>query len=78
PQQQPEPPRAPVPSALRGKGLGNENPQQGLTFSGPAEQGGVQSRGTATASSDGQGAAGTRRERRAAARTQAKKTKKRR
>ncbi|MFD4251265.1 preprotein translocase subunit SecA [Amycolatopsis thermoflava] len=78
PQQQPEPPRSPVPSALRGKGLGNENPQQGLTFSGPAEQGGVQSRGTATASSDGQGAAGTRRERRAAARTQAKKTKKRR
>ncbi|OXM61561.1 MULTISPECIES: preprotein translocase subunit SecA [Amycolatopsis] len=78
PPQQTEPARPAVPNALRGKGLGNENPQQGLTFSGPAEQGGVQSRGTATASSDGQGAAGTRRERRAAARTQAKKTKKRR
>jgi preprotein translocase subunit SecA len=68
-----------VPNAWRGKGLGNENPQQGLTFSGPAEQGGVQSRGTATASSDEEAAGGsTRRERRAAARTQAKKGKKRR
>ncbi|MDQ0379304.1 preprotein translocase subunit SecA [Amycolatopsis thermophila] len=78
PAQQAEPARPAVPSALRGKGLGNENPQQGLTFSGPAEQGGVQSRGTTT-TSDGDGSAsGTRRERRAAARTQAKKTKKRR
>ncbi|NIH87332.1 preprotein translocase subunit SecA [Amycolatopsis granulosa] len=75
---QPEPERPAVPNALRGKGLGGDGEQQGLTFSGPAEQGGVQSRGT-TATSAGDGAAGgTRRERRAAARTQAKQSKKRR
>ncbi|NIH78715.1 preprotein translocase subunit SecA [Amycolatopsis viridis] len=76
--EQPEPERPAVPNALRGKGLGSDGEQQGLTFSGPAEQGGVQSRGT-TATSAGDGAAGgTRRERRAAARTQAKQSKKRR
>jgi preprotein translocase subunit SecA len=79
PQPPVEPPREPVPSALRGKGLGNGQAQQGLTFSGPAEQGGVQSRGTAAKSDAGAGADAsgtTRRERRAAARAQAKKGKK--
>ncbi|MEU6642203.1 preprotein translocase subunit SecA [Saccharomonospora sp. NPDC046836] len=76
---QPEPDadeRQAVPSALRGKGLGGDG-QQALTYSGPAEGGGVQSRGT-DAGEEKRGAAGggTRRERRAAAREQAKKNKK--
>ncbi|WP_020670520.1 preprotein translocase subunit SecA [Amycolatopsis nigrescens] len=64
-----------VPSALRGKGLGGSQPQ--LTFSGPAEGGGVEShRDNDGDEADGGGAAGTtRRERRAAAREQAKKGK---
>ena len=77
-QPEPEPARPGVPNALRGKGLGNENPQQGLTFSGPAEQGGVQSRGSTATSAESTSGGGTRRERRAAARNQAKKNKKRR
>ncbi|WP_199432464.1 preprotein translocase subunit SecA [Qaidamihabitans albus] len=79
----PQPKAAPqgeaVPAALRGKGLGAGSSQQALTFSGPAEGGGVESHGAG----DGDGsqggsssAAGTRRERRAAARQQAKKGKK--
>jgi preprotein translocase subunit SecA len=58
-----------IPPALRGAGLGAP-PQQHLTYSGPAEGGGVASHG------DGNGAArqqsGTRRERRAAERANAK------
>jgi len=77
-QPEPEPARPGVPNALRGKGLGNENSQQGLTFSGPAEQGGVQSRGSTATSAESTSGGGTRRERRAAARNQAKKNKKRR
>jgi preprotein translocase subunit SecA len=71
--QQPEPaPEEAVPSALRGKGLGG-GAQQGLTFSGPAEGGGVESHNGDDDSGDGNA---TRRERRAAARAQAKKKKK--
>ncbi|GLY64490.1 preprotein translocase subunit SecA [Amycolatopsis taiwanensis] len=82
----PEP--QPVPTALRGRGLDGQAPQQGLTYSGPAEQGGVQSRRSGGSSGKagggqagggqaggGQAGGGTRRERRAAARAQAKKTK---
>ncbi|SFP33972.1 preprotein translocase subunit SecA [Amycolatopsis arida] len=67
-----------VPTALRGKGLGQDGPQRGLTYSGPAEGGGVAQRGgAAEATGDGAGSGGgTRRERRAAARAQAKKNKK--
>ncbi len=67
----------PVPSALQGKGLGGQTPQ-GLTFSGPSEGGGVQSRGDGTTTNkakSGAAAGATRRERRAAAREQAKKNK---
>ncbi|HVV10896.1 preprotein translocase subunit SecA [Amycolatopsis sp.] len=77
-----EEPRESVPSALRGKGLGNGDGAgpNGLTYSGPAEQGGVQRRGTAAAKAGAKEAtgsqSGSRRERRAAAREQAKKTKK--
>jgi preprotein translocase subunit SecA len=56
-----------VPPALRGKGLGDQGGQQRLTYSGPAEDGGVESR--ATSDDD---AAGTRRERREQARQKAK------
>ncbi|EID55274.1 preprotein translocase, SecA subunit [Saccharomonospora xinjiangensis XJ-54] len=71
-------PAEPVPAALQGKGLGGQTPQ-GLTFSGPSEGGGVQSRGDGTGNKAGGGTAagGTRRERRAAAREQAKKNKRR-
>ncbi|NIJ10761.1 preprotein translocase subunit SecA [Saccharomonospora amisosensis] len=76
PQPQPEP----APAALRGKGLdGGGSAPQALTFSGPSEGGGVQSRGTGDGSDEeggGSAAGGTRRERRAAARQQAKKNKK--
>ncbi|MEV0705753.1 preprotein translocase subunit SecA [Saccharopolyspora sp. NPDC050389] len=61
-----------VPSALRGKGLDSPK-QQGLSYSGPNEAGGVD-----TSSDDDQGPesrGGTRRERRAAARAEAKKKK---
>lgn len=76
PEQVPRP--APVPSALRSRGLDGQAPQRALTYSGPAEQGGVQSRRTSGSSSESggsQAAGGTRRERRAAARAQVKKTK---
>jgi preprotein translocase subunit SecA len=74
---EPEPEREAVPAALRGKGLGGESPQA-LTYSGPAEQGGVQRRGsTPAAASNGGGPGGSsRRDRRAAARNQSKKGKK--
>ncbi|PXY21075.1 preprotein translocase subunit SecA [Prauserella muralis] len=67
----------PVPSALRGKGLGQES-APALTYSGPAEGGGVESRGSDSGSSGNPKASGggTRRERRAAARQEAKKNKK--
>jgi preprotein translocase subunit SecA len=63
-----------VPPALRGKGLGGPAQQQ-LSYSGPAEDGGVESHDNGSGSDDGaQG--GTRRERRAQARANAKKGKK--
>jgi preprotein translocase subunit SecA len=73
---QPKIPGQSVPVALQGQKLGGQIPQ-GLTFSGPSEGGGVQSRGDGTTSAKKQGSAagGTRRERRAAAREQAKKNK---
>ncbi|WP_158892487.1 preprotein translocase subunit SecA [Amycolatopsis anabasis] len=64
-----------VPSALRGKGLEGGG-QQGLTFSGPAEGGGVASHGDSSDDDSGATGGSTRRERRAAARAQAKKGKK--
>jgi preprotein translocase subunit SecA len=66
----PREPESDVPPALRGKGLGGQE-EQHLTFSGPSEGGGVQSRGTGNGQPDGQ-AGGTRRDRRAAARANAK------
>jgi preprotein translocase subunit SecA len=60
-----------VPTALRGKGLGAGS-QRGLTFSGPGEDGLVESH----ADGDGEAVGGTRRERRAAQRASAKKGKK--
>jgi preprotein translocase subunit SecA len=68
PPQQPSTDTKAVPSALRGKGLGGGS-QAGLTFSGPAEDGNAESR----ADADSDDTAGTRRERRAAQRNQAKK-----
>jgi preprotein translocase subunit SecA len=74
----PPPPPAPVdgnvPPALRGKGLGAPGTQQRLTYSGPAEGGGVQSQGQKDAA---EGDAGTRRARREQARAKAKSTRKR-
>ncbi|MEU4667040.1 preprotein translocase subunit SecA [Amycolatopsis sp. NPDC023774] len=76
----PTPPQPPttdtesVPSALRGKGVGG-GVQSGLTMSGPAEGGGVESHSD-SAGTDAAGAGNTRRERRAAERAQAKKGKK--
>jgi preprotein translocase subunit SecA len=69
-------PGSQVPPALRGKGLGQQQPnQQRLSYSGPDEDGGVDSHeDQADANGDG---AGTRRERRAAARTQSKQDRKR-
>ncbi|AHI01244.1 preprotein translocase subunit SecA [Kutzneria viridogrisea] len=61
-----------VPPALRGKGLEAQGGQQ-LSYSGPAEDGGVDSR----QDSNDDGDSGTRRERRAAARAQSKADKKR-
>ncbi|MGO1054467.1 preprotein translocase subunit SecA [Crossiella sp. CA198] len=57
-----------IPPALRGKGLGGPG-QQHLTYSGPTEDGGVESHGDA----EDDEAGGTRRERRAAARAANKK-----
>ena len=62
-----------VPPALRGKGL-NQHEQQRLSYSGPDEEGGVDSRDDAAENGDG---SATRRERRAAARTQSKQDRKR-
>jgi preprotein translocase subunit SecA len=62
-----------VPTALRGKGLGAGS-QRGLTFSGPGEDGLVESH--ADGDGDGEAVGGTRRERRAAQRASAKKGKK--
>ncbi|MBB4903954.1 preprotein translocase subunit SecA [Actinophytocola algeriensis] len=72
-----------IPPALRGKGLGAPpgGPQK-LTYSGPAEGGGVESRSNSSnngrdgGSADGSGGSGTRRERRAAERAAQKKGKK--
>ncbi|MFC0544222.1 preprotein translocase subunit SecA [Kutzneria chonburiensis] len=61
-----------VPPALRGKGLG-QHEQQRLSYSGPDEEGGVDSRDDAAAAN---GDSGTRRERRAAARNQSKQGRK--
>ncbi|QIZ34549.1 preprotein translocase subunit SecA [Saccharopolyspora sp. ASAGF58] len=63
-----------VPSALRGKGLGSPQ-QQGLSYSGPDETGGVETSSDADQGPEARG--GTRRERRAAARAESKKQKKR-
>ncbi|MBK1785721.1 preprotein translocase subunit SecA [Prauserella cavernicola] len=67
--------RQAVPSALRGKGLDGDG-QRALTYSGPAEDGGVEKRGTSEGEKGGSGGSSSRRERRAAAREQAKKSKK--
>jgi preprotein translocase subunit SecA len=69
-----------IPPALRGKGIGGPpQGQQRFTYSGPAEDGGVESRGAAKggggAAGDGAGS-GSRRDRRAAARDAQKKGKK--
>jgi preprotein translocase subunit SecA len=66
-------PGSQVPAALRGKGL-DQHEQQRLSYSGPDEEGGVDSHDDAAA---GNGDAGTRRERRAAARNQNKQDRKR-
>jgi preprotein translocase subunit SecA len=63
-----------APTALRGKGL-DAPEQQPLSYSGPAESGGVQTGDGAD--NDNGSASGSRRERRAAARAEAKKHKKR-
>jgi preprotein translocase subunit SecA len=65
-----------VPPALRGKGLGAPatGGQQRLTYSGPAEAGGVESQTEDDGDADG---SGTRRERREQARAKAKSGKKR-
>jgi preprotein translocase subunit SecA len=69
-----------IPPALRGKGLTSPpQSQQKLTYSGPAEGGGVESRGNKNGQNgdgDGAGGAGSRRDRRAAARDAQKKGKK--
>ncbi|GLZ38470.1 preprotein translocase subunit SecA [Actinokineospora sp. NBRC 105648] len=64
-----------LPPALRGKGFEGPAPQR-LNYSGPAENGGVESHSEAADNGDGSGAGGTRRERRQQARDQAKKGRK--
>ncbi|ROP40189.1 preprotein translocase subunit SecA [Saccharothrix texasensis] len=59
-----------IPPALRGKGL-DGRAQQGLTYTGPSESGDAETSGN-TAQQGGNQAGGTRKERRAAARAQAK------
>jgi preprotein translocase subunit SecA len=66
-------PESNVPVALRGKGLTAPG-QQKLSYSGPAEDGGVESH--SDASDEEGGASGSRRERRAQARANAKKGRK--
>ncbi|WP_018682330.1 preprotein translocase subunit SecA [Actinokineospora enzanensis] len=63
-----------LPPALRSKGF--EPPTQRLSYSGPAEDGGVESHSESADNGDGAGASGTRRERRQQARDQAKKGRK--
>jgi preprotein translocase SecA subunit len=70
-----EEPQPQVPPALRGKGLGGPQQQQRLNYSGPAEDGNVDSHEDGEDSGDA-GGSGTRRERRAAARANAKKGRK--
>ncbi|HKN55565.1 MAG TPA: preprotein translocase subunit SecA [Amycolatopsis sp.] len=77
----PAPPQPPttdtesVPAALRGKGLGGGGPQSGLTMSGPAEGGGVESHSDGAQQAGGAGGS-SRRDRRAAQRDAQKKGKK--
>ncbi|MEU4767818.1 preprotein translocase subunit SecA [Actinosynnema sp. NPDC023794] len=59
-----------IPPALRGKGL-DGRAQQGLTYTGPSESGDAETTGN-TSRQPGQQSGGTRKERRAAARAQAK------
>jgi preprotein translocase SecA subunit len=69
-------PESQVPPALRGKGLGGPAQQQ-LNYTGPAEDGGVESHTESDGDDDsGPGGPGSRRERRAAARANAKKGRK--
>ncbi|MFC0109879.1 hypothetical protein [Kibdelosporangium aridum] len=68
----PQPPQPQVPPALRG---GMTQPQQ-LNYSGPAEDGGVESHTEGADGAGGGSQSGTRRERRAAARANAKKGRK--
>lgn len=63
-----------VPAALRGNGLGGPA-QQRLSYSGPNESGGVETSSDAAQGPQARG--GTRRERRAAARAEAKKNRRR-
>ncbi|MEU5695431.1 preprotein translocase subunit SecA [Actinosynnema sp. NPDC020468] len=65
-----------IPPALRGKGLGAQGGQQGLTYSGPAEGGGEEKSGS-TQQAGGNQQGGTRKERRAQARQSAKDQRKR-
>ncbi|MFJ1760664.1 preprotein translocase subunit SecA [Amycolatopsis sp. NPDC088138] len=77
----PAPPQPPttdtesVPAALRGKGLGGNNQQSGLTLSGPGEDGEVEAHAEEAGGGAG-GSGATRRDRRAAQRDAAKKGKK--
>ena len=75
-QQRPQPPQEQIPPALRG---GRPQGEQQFTYSGPAEGGGVQSRGGQNGGNGqkpGSQGSGTRRERRAAARDAQRKGKK--
>ncbi|QFZ23191.1 preprotein translocase subunit SecA [Saccharothrix syringae] len=60
-----------IPPALRGKGLDGRG-QQGLTYTGPSESGDAQTKGGNPNQAGGASQSGTRKERRAAARAQAK------
>jgi preprotein translocase subunit SecA len=62
-----------IPVALRGRGMGGPNPQA-LTYSGPAEDGGVASHGEGSTNGAAARQGATRRERRAAERNTAKST----
>ena len=73
PQQPAARPEDKIPPALRG---GARPPEQQYTYSGPAEGGGVQSRGGQSGNGQKPNTGGSRRERRAAARDAAKKGKK--
>ena len=60
-----------IPPALRGKGL-DGRAQQGLTYTGPSESGDAETSGNAPQQGGAPQPGGTRKERRAAARAQAK------